>query len=534
MSPAALLAQQAPRRAAARAVVPARALPAGRRRHADEHADEVIRSAGPGPARGAAPCACGGGCPRCGARGEQPVPAPFRRRAEATLGVPLDDVRLTRGGALATLAATRGADAATSGTTIAFSSGWPDLSRPEGRFALGHELAHVAQQQHAGGRGPLGRLTDPAGSRDERRADVSAGGLSAGAGTGAGGRARGPRTALRTGLRSAELVPAVHAGAPVQFGAFETVGGAARAVDDLVAPVVDPLVQTVHGQLAEVLMSQFDIPAHLFTYVASMPLRLLRLLSDAVSAPVGVSQWTSDLVGLFVNWQGFDPVWDHLLQGVLDGAAFAGEYFIHALETVGTGEFLQFLWARSHRLAPLNSEQIGAAREVHPPGLVPYSLVRVDHNSIVARLAALFSGGGTSVWQQIVGTAGAEHRAVTTMHVIHVGHTMDSSLAVHELTHVGQYELVGAMYMAQALYAQEFGQGYDYNSLHGSLSAAVAAGATYADFNREQQAQICQDYYDVTHGLPARWHGSEADLEYFINDYWGRAGVPVLRHVVAQ
>jgi hypothetical protein len=365
------------------------------------------------------------------------------------------------------------------------------------------------------------------GTEDERGADVSAGRIAAGASA--------PRSAgSSSGLRSAELAPTVHAGAAVQFGAFETIGGAARAVDELVAPVVDPLMQSVHEQLAEVLMSQFDIPAHLYTFFTSMPVRLLRLLSDAVSAPVGVSMWTQELVGLFVNWQGFDPVWDHLLQGALDGAAWAGEYFIHALETVGTGEFLQFLWARSGRLAPLNSEQIGAAQEVHPPGLVPYSLVRVDYNSIVARLAALFSGGGTSIWQQIVGTAGAEHRAVTTMHVIHVGHTMGTSLAVHELAHVGQYELVGAMYMAQALYAQEFGQGYNYNSLHGSLSAAIAAGATYADFNREQQAQICEDYYNVTHGLPTHWHGTEADLEYFINDYWGRAGIPLLRHLVPQ
>ena len=320
----------------------------------------------------------------------------------------------------------------------------------------------------------------------------------------------------------------------MQFGVFETIGGAARAVNDQVAPVLDPLMQAAHQQMAEAFMSQFDLPAHLSTFFTSMPVRLLRMISDSVSGGMGASRWVMDLGGLFANWQGFDAVWDHLLQGLLDGAAWAGECFVHALETIGTGEFLQFLWARSHRLVPLSSEQIGAAQQVHPPGLIPYALVRVDHDSIVARLAALFSGGGTSVWEQIVGSAGAQHRAVTTMHVIHVGHTMDTSLAVHELTHVAQYELVGAMYMAQALYAQEFGQGYDYNRLHGSLSAAIAAGATYADFNREQQAQICQDYYCVTHGLPVRHHGSEADLEYFVNDYWGRAGIPLLRHVVPQ
>jgi hypothetical protein len=444
------------------------------------------------------------------------VPETFRRRAEETLGVPLAGVRLTRQGPLVELAARRGADAATCGSTIAFPRGVPDLGRPEGRFALGHELAHVAQQQD---RPPAVRRQATTGARDERQADESARRITSGG--------------AATGTHSAELAPAVHAGAPVQFGAFEVIGGAARAVDEFLAPVVDPVMQTVHQGLAEALMAQFDIPAHLYTYVTSMPERLLRLLADAASAPAGTLLWVKDLVGLLVSWQGLGAVWDHLLQGVLDGAAWAGEYFIHALETIGAGEFLQFLWGSS-RLAPLNSEQIAAAQQVHPPGLIPYSLVRVDHDSIVARLASLFSGGGTSIWQQIVGTAGATHRAVTTMHVIHVGHTMDAALAVHELAHVAQYELVGAMYMAQALYAQEFGQGYDYKALHGSLAASRAAGATYADFNREQQAQMCEDYYLVTHGKSARKGGSVADLEYFINDYWGRAGVPLLRQVVEQ
>lgn len=515
MSPTALLAHQEPHRAPARPTV---AMPTRARKRVEERAAGASQ---PTATRGAAPCACGGSCPRCGsAHRDQAVPEPFRRRAEASLGVSLADVRLTRRGALAQLAAGRGADAATSGTAIAFPRGLPDLQGPAGRFALGHELAHVAQQRSL--RGPPRGLRKPGrtGGGDERRADESARRISD----------DGPSFAAH----SSQLAPAVHAGAPVQFGAFEVIGGAARAVDEFLAPVVDPVMQSVHEELAESLMGQFDIPAHLYTFFTSMPVRLLRLFSDAVSADIGAAAWVVELAGRFLNWQGFDPVWDHLLQGALDGATWAGEYFIHALETVGTGEFLQFLWARSNRLAPLNSEQIGAAQEVHPPGLVPYSLVRVDHNSIVARLASLFSGGGTSIWQQIVGSAGATHRAVTTMHVIHVGHTMENALAVHELAHVAQYELVGAMYMAQALYAQEFGQGYDYNKLHGSLSASVTAGATYADFNREQQAQICEDYYSAKHGLGARHGASLADLEYFIDDYWGRAGVPILRQVLPQ
>jgi hypothetical protein len=123
------------------------------------------------------------------------------------------------------------------------------------------------------------------------------------------------------------------------------------------------------------------------------------------------------------------------------------------------------------------------------------------------------------------------------MHMIHVGAAMDEPLAVHELTHVAQYELVGAMYMPQALHAQlTIGDpAYDYNANpHGSLAAAAAAGATFAEFNREQQAQICEDFYKEKHGLGARFHGSMQDLEYFVNDFWGRAMVPGLRQLVQQ
>ena len=90
------------------------------------------------------------------------------------------------------------------------------------------------------------------------------------------------------------------------------------------------------------------------------------------------------------------------------------------------------------------------------------------------------------------------------------------------------------MYMPEAVYAQQWGQGYDYKLLHGSLSASITADATYADFNREQQAMICEDYYLARHGQPTERGGSAPDLEYFVNDYWGRAGIPLLRMFLDQ
>jgi hypothetical protein len=442
------------------------------------------------------------------------VPAPMRRRAETVTGVDLDDVRITRGGAVGAAAARRGADAASSGNVIAFPRGLPDPARPAGRFALAHELAHVAQQRHRSG--PVGGA-----GAGETQADATARAISG----------VGPAAARRNG----EVEPSTMGGAPIQFGVFDAIGGAIRTVDEAVSPIVDPVMQSIDESIAEVMLNQLDLPALAISFVTNTPERLLRFYWDAFEGALAAGSWVYDFVGLFLDWQSWDAVWTHLLEGALGRAEFALDFFVHALEIVGAGEFLQFLWARANRLAPLDAAQIGAAQEVHPPGLIPYAQVRVDYNSLIARLASLFSPNFSgSVWEQIVGSAGASHRAVTTMHIIHAGRSMDEPLAVHELAHVAQYELVGAMYMPEAVHAQQFGQGYDYNALHGSLSASIAAGAVFADFNREQQAQICEDLYRVRHGMPALQGGAQSELQHFVDDYWGRAGIPIVRNILPQ
>ena len=69
--------------------------------------------------------------------------------------------------------------------------------------------------------------------------------------------------------------------------------------------------------------------------------------------------------------------------------------------------------------------------------------------------------------------------------------------------------------MPQALHGQASKMGYDY----GDLAKAHADGKHYSDFNREQQAQIAEDYYLVTTTRASgRYHGSEADLQPFIDE----------------
>ena len=81
-------------------------------------------------------------------------------------------------------------------------------------------------------------------------------------------------------------------------------------------------------------------------------------------------------------------------------------------------------------------------------------------------------------------------------------------LVVHELVHVYQFEVVGSLYIWQALRAQRT-NGYDYGGQCKLVKDRVN-DKHFRDYNREQKGKIAQDYYSqvVENGLsmenPAR------------------------------
>jgi hypothetical protein len=88
-------------------------------------------------------------------------------------------------------------------------------------------------------------------------------------------------------------------------------------------------------------------------------------------------------------------------------------------------------------------------------------------------------------------------RDYTSFHTINCWREHRRDVLIHELTHVWQYERHGAIYMPQALHAQFRGAGYKYGGAAGLREADGFAG-----FNREQQAQIVQDFYRMRQGHP--------------------------------
>ena len=91
--------------------------------------------------------------------------------------------------------------------------------------------------------------------------------------------------------------------------------------------------------------------------------------------------------------------------------------------------------------------------------------------------------------------------AFTTWHTVNFPrngrHTRaNRAILVHEVAHVYQYEQVGSRYLGEAIYMliKTKRDCYAYGGVEG-LQQDWAAGKRYRDYNREQQAQIVQDYF---------------------------------------
>ncbi len=228
-------------------------------------------------------------------------------------------------------------------------------------------------------------------------------------------------------------------------------------------------------------------------------------LSWAWSGLKGFAKWGWDgVVGAAVwAWQGLKGFGSWIWDGIKSGGMWLLQLLLYSLETAGLFEAAQILWGLIFRMRKLTQPEIDASKVVHPAGMIPYSLIRVDEDSLVSRI----SGG-----------------AVTTFHVLHFpkgGVSID--VVVHELTHVAQYESVGAVYIPQALHAQsKYGRSggkgtrsaYDYER-DGPLATQRAAGKKFKDLNRESQAELVQDYYKCKTATPP---DPCTDLVPFIDD----------------
>jgi hypothetical protein len=232
-------------------------------------------------------------------------------------------------------------------------------------------------------------------------------------------------------------------------------------------------------------------------FVSLMPIRVWHAV---------ISQWDALAAALSTLLAGVSGgiTWAWAKQALISAGFWAFEVLVHVLEVVGIVDAFQFVWGLVFHVRELTEDEIKASQSVHGLDLIPYAKTRVDQHSFMVRL-----GKGIN---KLLGDPNASERAITTFHIIHAPEKLPIEVAVHELTHVAQYEHVGAAYMPQALHGQVSEMGYDY----GNLTTARAEGKHYCDFNREQQAQMAEDYYLVRHKQAAEYKATEAELEPFM------------------
>ncbi len=143
---------------------------------------------------------------------------------------------------------------------------------------------------------------------------------------------------------------------------------------------------------------------------------------------------------------------------------------------------LQLVWHLLTRVSRLTQDETDAAGQVLGPGAVRYAAVRVAEGRI---LRLIFKRNGD--------------RAFTLFHTINLPvsgrHSKGNlDLLVHEMVHVRQFKKVGSVYIWQALRAQKT-NGYSYGGPD-QLAKDRKKGKRFSDYNREQQGQIAQDYYN--------------------------------------
>ena len=198
-------------------------------------------------------------------------------------------------------------------------------------------------------------------------------------------------------------------------------------------------------------------------WMSQLPARVVRLLSTLWKGLKTFKPWTLKW------WKSLAEIdtWKGFLKWITTVA-------LQSLEIGGIGEMYETIQdIIKFNTRTLSASELRAGKSVFGNS-INFDFVRVDTGAVIG---PAFS-----------------HRAYTSFHTINSWATESTDVMVHELTHVWQYENAGAIYMPQAVHAQLWGGRYDYKDVAG-LQRKKAAGDGLLSFNREQQAQIVQDFF---------------------------------------
>lgn len=365
-------------------------------------------------------------------RGGQPLSSDTRSFMEHSIGADFSGVRIHADERAAEMSEGIHAKAFTHEKDIYFNQGQYAPATAEGKRLLAHELAHVTQQNTGGTvRRFFGKIWK---------------GVKKAAGW--------------VGDKVKKGVQAIGKGASWLGGKIAS--GAKKAWQGIksVANKVWTGVKWVGKQLFDKFAGIFHRVAR---WITNLPARVGRLFKGLWEGLKTFKPWT-------LSWWkslGKADTWKNFLK-------WAGGRLLDVLEIMGIGEvyetLMDFIKFNTRSLTgaerALASSVFGAS--------INLDLVRIDEAAIIG---PAFSG-----------------RAYTSFHTINNWGKLDNQTLIHELTHVWQYERAGAVYMPQAIHAQVWGEGYTYGGAAG-LKKRQAAGQGHSSLNREQQAEVVEDFF---------------------------------------
>jgi hypothetical protein len=166
-------------------------------------------------------------------------------------------------------------------------------------------------------------------------------------------------------------------------------------------------------------------------------------------------------------------------------------FAVQLFDLIGGPEIAQFVMHLITNTTTLNDDELAHIVSVLGPENMRFNDVRVAEGGLLDLIFKLNGNLAFTTWRTV-------HFPRTSSNQ-RIGHTRANlAILVHELTHVYQYERVGSRYLGEAIYmlVKTRRDCYDYGFIQG-LQQAAAAGKHYQEFNREQQAQIAQDYFTL-------------------------------------
>lgn len=164
---------------------------------------------------------------------------------------------------------------------------------------------------------------------------------------------------------------------------------------------------------------------------------------------------------------------------------------VQLFDLLGGPEICQFVMHLGMHTTPLTAAEQAQAQALFGPQNLRYQDVRIAAGGILNLIFRYNGGLAFATWYTIhwpCQPSDEGQTAVSSRHPV--------PLLVHELTHVFQYHHVGSRYLGEAIYFLITTQRncYQYGGPAG-LHACWQQGRPFHQFNREQQAQIIQDFF---------------------------------------